>query len=260
MKVVKIDLPSEVKDNELKIFPLSDVHIDDPNCNIKKLLEWREEVLNTENGYVVINGDICNMALKNSKSDIYSASMTPDKAIDTVVEFLKPIKDRIISACSGNHDSRAYKEAGIDPIKRICRELDIEDRYHPHACVVFVSFGKSLKRDCRKQPYVIFHRHGNVGGKRIGGKANALEDMLGIIDADLYIISHTHQAMTFKKNFYRCDYRNKKITAIEKTFVNSNAWLDYENSYAVALGCSPSSQQYPVITLKGETKKIEVKL
>lgn len=260
MKVIHVDLPSEIKDNELKLFPLSDTHVDDPSCNHKLLRTWRDEVLNTPNAYVIINGDICNMALPSSKSDVFSATMKPDEAIDFVVDFLKPIKHKILSAVSGNHDSRAYKAAGIDSMKRICRELDIEDKYHPHACVVFVSFGKSQGRDIRKQPYVIFHRHGNVGGKRIGGKANALEDMLSIIDADVYIISHTHQAMTFKKDFYRCDYRNKKITAVEKTFVNSNAFLDYENSYAVSLGCSPSSKQYPVITLKGTVKKVEVKL
>lgn len=260
MKTIKIDLPSDVLNNEIKIFPLSDVHIEDPACNMKKLLDWRADVLSAPNNYVIVNGDICNMAIAGSKSDVYSATMKPDEAIDAVVDFLEPIKDRILSVCSGNHDSRPYKIAGIDSTKRICRELNIEEKYHPHACVVFISFGKSQGRDCRKQPYSIFHRHGNGGGKKIGGKANNLQSLSEVIDCDAYIISHTHQSLVFKQNFFRTDYKNKKITAVEKTFVNSNAWLDYENSYAVSLGCTPASLQYPVMILKGFEKKIEVRL
>lgn len=260
MKVIKIDLPSDVLNNEIKIFPLSDVHIEDPACNKKKLFAWREDVLSAPNNYVIINGDIINCALKNSKSDVFSSTMTPDEAMDYVVDFLEPIKDRILSVCSGNHDSRMSKETSVNPLRRICKELNIEDKYHPHACVVFISFGKSQGRDCRKQPYVIFHRHGNGGGKKIGGKANNLQSLSEVIDCDAYIISHTHQSLVFKQNYYRTDYKNKKITPVEKTFVNSNAWLDYENSYAVSLGCTPASLQYPVMILKGYEKKIEVKL
>lgn len=262
MKKIIVDLPSGIKNNEAKIFPLSDVHIEDSACNHKELLAWRNHVLEEDNHYVILNGDIINAALPGSKSNVFEATMTPDEAIASVVEFLRPLaeKNRIISACSGNHDLRIASATSIDPVKIICKELGIEDRYHPHACILFVSLGKSAGRDTRKQPYTIFHRHGNGGGGKIGSKANKVDGLANVIDCDLYIMSHVHEPLAYKKQYYRTDYRNKKMTAVDKTFVITNSWLNYENSYAVSLGCTPGSITYPVITLKGYEKKIEVNL
>ena len=126
MKTIKIDLPQEFEN--IYLYPLSDVHIEDPAHDHKALLKWREEVLEAEDRFVLLNGDLVNMATKGSVSDVYSATMTPDEAMSKMVEFLEPIKDRILAVTSGNHDSRAYKESGIDATRRICRELGIEDK------------------------------------------------------------------------------------------------------------------------------------
>ena len=257
MKTIHADLSREIEN--LEIYPLSDVHIEDKAHNYKALLRWREEVLAKDNRYVILNGDLINNATRDSVSAVYGATMTPNEAINFLVDFLKPLKDRILSVVTGNHENRTSKTSGIDIMERVCRELGIESKYSPTAINLFVSFGKSLGRDHRKQIYSIYHRHGSGGGRKVGAKANHLEDMMNVIDSDVFLMSHTHQAITFRKSFYRVDYRNRKLTPIEKVFVNTNAWLGYDG-YSVSHGYHPPSLKYPVIYLKGVRKEIEVKL
>jgi predicted phosphodiesterase len=254
LKIIKRDLSDF---DEIEIYALSDTHFEDSKSNHKKMYEWRAEVLAEDNRFVVINGDIINAATKNSKSDIYSSKDNPDGALDDVVEFLQPIADRILAIVGGNHEARIYNESGIKPMRRVARELGLVDLYTDEAYLLFVSFGKSQGRSCRKMVYSIYGRHGcGSGGKKVGSKANGLVDIENIIDADIYIQGHTHQSFATRKSFFRADYRNKKVTLVEKLFVNTNAWLDF-GGYGEVLGFSPSSIKWPVITLNGIERKAE---
>ena len=56
MKIIKIDLPTELEQIELHIF--ADEHIGDEHCDIKRLLERIEYVKSTPNAYCILNGDL----------------------------------------------------------------------------------------------------------------------------------------------------------------------------------------------------------
>lgn len=255
MKIIKHDLgPYE----ELNLYFLSDAHWEDANSNHKKLLQWREEVLSEENNFVIVNGDIINAATRNSVSDIYSSRSTPDKAMDEIADFLEPISDRILAIIDGNHEGRVNKESGIKPMHRLSRELSIEDMYADDAYLIFLSFGMSQGRSSRKMVYTVYGKHGSGGGKKMGGKANQLKDMSESIDSDVYVVSHTHAPIIFPGVFYRCDYRNKKVTPTEKMYVNTNAFLDY-GGYGEAKGFAPASLRWPIITLNGYERIINAK-
>ena len=82
------------------------------------------------------------------------------------------------------------------------------------------------------------------------GKANALEDMSMIIDADVYLVSHSHLPLVMKKSFLDVIIEIEKVTQVDKLFVNSNAFLKY-GGYAENYGYHPTSTQYPKIILDG---------
>ena len=236
------------------------MHIEEKECNHKALNQWREEVLNESNNYVILNGDLINMATRKSVSDVYGGTSSPDGAIDKIVQFLEPIKDRILAITTGNHENRGYKEVGVDITKRIAKELGLQDRYACEAAVLFISFGKSQGRACRKQIISVYALHGmGGGGKKVGSKLNHLEDLTNIIDVDIYVVGHTHLPATFRKQFIRTNLRNKKLMYTEKVFVNSNAWLGY-GGYGQLFGYHPASIEYPVIKIDGFNKKIKVRL
>lgn len=263
MKVIKHDRLDKgfVPFENLNIYLLSDVHWEDSLCNRKKLFQWRDEVLSAENNFVIINGDIINAATRNSVSDVYSSKASPDRALDEVSDFIRPLVDanRVLAIIDGNHEKRVAKESGIKLMKRLSRELGIEELYAEEAYMLFLSFGQSQGRDCRQMVYSVYGRHGSGGGKKAGGKVNSLSDMQLVIDADIYVMGHTHMPVIFPSTYYRVNYRNRKVTPVEKMFVNTNAFLDY-GSYGEEQGFSPTAIRWPVVILSGKERHISAKI
>ena len=115
MKVIKRDLGGEFKN--IKLLALSDFHIGDSLCNLKLIKEVLEEVKNSDNTFVILNGDLVNNGVKNSVSNVYDEKLTPMEQIVKLCDLLEPIKDRILVIHQGNHELRSYKEDGIDIIR-----------------------------------------------------------------------------------------------------------------------------------------------
>lgn len=247
MKVISRDLPQF---EEIEIYPLGDAHIGDPNQDKKRLDSFIKEVLEQNNRYVIVNGDIINNAVRQGVSDVYAEELTPNEQIDTTVNLLAPIKDRILAITEGNHEARTYRTDGILIMYQVARRLEIFECYSSGAYLLFVKFGKSQGRDCRKMPYAIYGKHGSGGGKKVGAKAIRLIEMSEVIDADIFLVSHTHTPMILRKKFFRVDYRNEKATQVEQLFINTNAFLEY-GGYGEEKGFAPTSTIYPKIILNG---------
>lgn len=247
MKIITADLPQY---ETLEIYPLADVHTGDPLQDKKRLKDFMSEVLAEDNRYVIVNGDIINNAVRHGVSDIYTEVLNPNQQIDATVTLLEPVKDRILVITEGNHENRTYKQDGLLIMYQVAQRLGIADTYSPGAYLLFVKFGKSQGRGCRKMPYAIYGKHGNGGGRKVGAKAIRLFEMAEVIDADVFLHSHTHVPMVLRKTFHRVDYRNEKVTQIEQLFINTNAFLQY-GGYGEDKGFAPTSTIYPKIILNG---------
>lgn len=251
MKVITKELPQF---KELEIYPLADVHIGDPLHDKKRLKQFIQEVLEKENRYIIVNGDVINNAVRQGVSDIYAEELSPNEQIDRAVEILSPIKDRILVITEGNHENRSYKQDGILIMYQVAQRLGIYDSYAEGAYLLFIKFGKSQGRDCRKMPYAIYGKHGSGGGRKVGAKAIRLFEMAEVVDADVFLHSHTHVPMVLRKTFHRVDYRNEKVTPIEQLFINTNSYLNF-GGYGEEKGFTPTSTKYPKIILSGEKRK-----
>ena len=258
MKVIKIDLPSELESLELHIF--ADEHIGDEHCDLKRLLERIDYVKNTPNAYCIMNGDIIDNATKTSIGDTYSQKFNPMEQLGRAVEIFSPIKDKILCITHGNHENRTYRKEGINLSSLVATQLGLKDFYTPTSAILFLRFGKSSKNTHnRKIRYTIYTLHGSGGGRKEGAKAIRLADMASIIDADIYIHSHTHLPMIMKQGFFRIDVCNSSVALVDKLFVNTAANLDY-GGYGEAGEFKPSSKETPVIYLSGSKKKYTAKL
>lgn len=255
MKIININLGKDLK--ELRIIPISDVHIGDKLTNYKLLKEVLETIKDTPNVYTIINGDFCNTALKNSKSDIYSEELTPMQEINRMLELLTPIKEKILVIGTGNHESRITKETGIDVVKLVAKQLGIEDRYADSWWYLFLRFGEKQKG--RKIPvsYQISGYHGSGGGRKIGSKANRLEEMSQTVIADLYIMSHTHKPLSTKGAIYIPDYGNNTLNKKQLYYLMTNSFLDY-GGYGEVLGFAPTDNTPTEAVLDGTKRKIKI--
>lgn len=258
MKVIKIDLPSELEQIELHTF--ADEHIGDEHSDIKRVLQRIEYVKNTPNAYCILNGDIIDNATRTSIGDTYTQTCNPMEQLERAIAVFEPIKDKILCITHGNHENRSYKKEGINISRLIATQLGLVDRYTPTSAILFIRFGKgSSRHHCRKVLYTVYVLHGNGGGRKEGAKAIRLADMASIIDTDVYIHSHTHLPMIMKQAFHRVDNKSSTVALVDKLFVNTAANLTY-GGYGEAGEFKPNSTDTPVIYLSGSKKYSEAKL
>ena len=246
MKIIKHDLGADI--TEVNIIPLADLHLGSEHCLLKNIKKAIDEVASGKNTYTVLNGDLINNAIKTSVSDIYKEKLSPEQALNKLVELFMPIKDKILSVVCGNHEARTYRLAGIDVLNYFCSKLGVEHLYHPVASIIFLSFGTSRGRKKVRNTFSIYHTHGTGGGKTVGAKANRLQNLSNVIHADVYIHSHTHTPMIFKEDYIMTNCGNKGIKQISRLFVNTNAYEGF-GGYGEVLGLKPSNHDYITIEL-----------
>ena len=266
MKVIKIDLPRDLEQIEIHTF--ADEHLGDMCCDVKRLMQRIEYVKNTPNAYCILNGDIIDNATRNSIGDTYSQALSPMDQLQRAIEIFEPIKDKIFCIAQGNHENRTYKSEGINLSALIAKQLGLAERYTPTSALMFVRLGElddgrketNGSGQRRKVCYSIYALHGSGGGRKEGGKINRLADLASIIDADIYIHSHTHLPMIMKEAFYRIDVRNSTVGIAEKLFVNTASNLNYDGSYGEYGAYKPNSKETPVIYLSGRKKYSRARL
>ena len=239
---------------ELKIVPISDTHIGDPNFDEKKLMEKIREIKESENTLALLNGDIVNNGIKSSISNCYEEVLRPSEQVKYAVKLFNPIKDKVIGAVEGNHERRTTKEVDQSPCERYCERLGIQ--YFSTEVFLKLRFGKS---GAEGSPiyYGGFMTHGTGGGRTVGGKVNMLSRMADVVIADFYIMSHTHQLAPHPEVIYIPDLRENKIREQELWLVMSGSYLK-RGGYAGEKIYSPVKLGSPTITLGGKRKEISV--
>jgi predicted phosphodiesterase len=249
MHKTNIDIGS--KTDAARLYVIADAHIGDPALDVQALKAVITAAKDDPRGYVILNGDLISNATRTSVSDIYSEVLSPMEQMRIAVDMLTPIKDKIIAVCAGNHEDRTYRKEGIDINALIARELGAESKYSPTSAVVFLRMGDAGgKEHNRRITYSIYCAHGSVCGRKEGAKAIRLADLASIIDADIYIHSHTHMPMVMRQGFYRTSINDSGVNMVDKLFVNSSSFCNYAG-YADNMQFKPSSKTNPVIHLDG---------
>ena len=254
MKIINVKLSEKIK--RLYIIPISDVHLGDKQLNMKLLKETIKRIKEEKNTYTIINGDICNCALKNSKSDVYEDDLSPMEQLNKMVDLIEPIKDKILVISTGNHEDRISKETNIDITYLVAKQLGIQDRYSYGWWYLYLRFGEKEKGSKRPMCYQITGYHGSGGGRKPGGKANRLQEMSQVVIADLYIMGHTHTPMSMKQQIWIPDYANNSLNKKEMYYLMSNSFLEPEG-YGEKLGMIPTSNSIVEAELDGTKRKIK---
>lgn len=237
MNVIKHDFRGY---DEINIYPIADVHIGSQHFKEKEFAEYVKMIEQDKRGYVLLNGDLINNAIKSSVSNIYDEKLNVEKSVDKIVDMLYNIRERILGVVSGNHEDRTYKEVGLDVSRIIAQRLGVEDLYASVSNVVFISLNKRV--------WVIYQTHGAGGGGTVGSKANKVTKLAQVVHADVYIHSHTHTPIIYKQDYMMTYGRNKTVKQVERLFINTNAYEGF-GGYGEKLGLPPSNHKGIKITL-----------
>lgn len=242
---VLIDAKFE-KNTSLNIYPLGDVHIGSKEFDLDLFKAWVDMVKNDPNGAVVIVGDMMNMGLRNSKSNVYEETLSPMAQKELCYELLAPIADKIIAGCSGNHEYRAVKEVGMNPLYDVFCRLRIEDRYRENACFIKLTVGKQGKNP---NTYGIVLTHGS-------SKNKDERWTYGVDGCDCFISGHTHEATHKPLGKIRMDLSHNKVKTVGYQNIVVTPFQSY-GGYAVRGKYMPNHlEQFQRIIFDGTSKKV----
>lgn len=254
MKVIKRDLGEQFK--SIKVLALSDFHIGDELCNLKLIRSVLEEVKNSDNTFIILNGDLIDNATKNSVGSVYqNDGLTPMEQIVMLCDLLSPVAERILCICNGNHERRTMKDDGIDIIRLVSRQLGIEDRYADGWWYIYLTLGMGNKQ--RPIMYTITGTHGYGGGRKNGGKINNLVEMSDKVIADVYVMGHTHTPIMTRNSIFVPDYQHRSLVQKDKYYLMTNSFLEY-GGYGEQYGFTPSTTDHQEMILDGTKKLIKI--
>ena len=235
-----IDFPS------LNLYPLGDVHIGSQECDLELLNRWVEMVKDDPHGRVVLIGDIMNMGLKSSKSNVYEEKLSPMQQKELCYELLNPIADKILAGCSGNHEYRAVREVGTNPLYDVFCRMRIEDRYRENACFLKVTVGKNGRNP---NTYGVVLTHGK-------SKKKDLDWTYSVDGADVFISGHTHLGTHQPCGKIRMDLTHNVVKTVGYQHIVVLPFQSY-GGYAVRGKYLPNHLgQFQRITFDGSIKQV----
>lgn len=240
--------------NYLTLIPFGDFHYGSRDCNVEVFKAHLDMIKNTDDCAVLLMGDLVNVGTRDSiGAGAFDDMRNPEEQYEEMLQFLKPIKKKIIGCHQGNHEERIRNSTSFDITKMLSRELEIP----------YLQYSALHKIRVNDINYHVYSTHGSSGATTIAGKINACRRLRENVAADIYLMGHTH-GLDYNTNIsYSINNRARTITTDVCYFVLTGGFVSWDGSYGEKKNYSPSPIGIPKIKLYGElsrgAKKIEVR-
>lgn len=216
-------------DKDITIYPIADVHLGAMEHAESEWQAFLKKVEN-DNAYLILAGDLLNNGIRSCKfANPFDEALRPMEAKKRMVEYLKPIKDRILCVVSGNHERRTYKDDDQDLCYDICTKLDIEHLYRQNIAYMKIGCEKRIHQKTHyNNCYTFAVTHGAGGGIYTGAAVNRDERFGNVIDGlDCLVTGHVHKGFVTKPAKIIIDPRNDIVKLSSYTVVSCISWLNY---------------------------------
>ena len=167
----------------LRVYAIGDIHVGSAEYNeaaIKKKLKIIEE---DPYAALCICGDLGDYGLKNSKTNVYQATMTPREQQKYIHKLFLPVVDKITAAVPGNHEERITKEVGTCPLYDLCVLWGIPEVYRENLAITKYFIGNKSAR--QQYMFVGITTHGAT-------RARHKKFIAGFDGVDFAVSGHTH--------------------------------------------------------------------
>lgn len=226
-------------EGDVRLLNLGDVHRGDvthDNEAFQRVLAFIED---SRDVVWVSTGDLLNVALASSPSDVYR-SLSLQEEFDALVKELTPIASRCLGVVASNHHNRFDRAVGMSLDRLLCRELGVP--YLGKTGVINVVAGRSS--------YMIAVAHGYGGGRTRGGKTNNLARFAQIYPgADVYLKGHTHTYEFFIGESFVLDRKRAAVRLARSYYVTTGHFLSWRDSYAEQREYEPAPCGAALLTL-----------
>ena len=189
-----------VKQNELHVYCIGDCHVGSPEYDEESVKKKIQIIKDDPVGCVCIAGDLGDFGLRNSKSNVYLETMSPQEQVEYIRDLFMPIKKKIVAAVSGNHEERITREAGISVLQELCVHWGCPEVYRENMAITKYLFGKINGKN-QQNCFIGITTHGSSRNKH--------KKFVGTIEgADFCFSAHTHTPEYSPQGRIRID-RNK---------------------------------------------------
>jgi len=238
-------------DDWFHIIPLGDFHIGNIGFDIDKLKKTVKYIEDHDNIYWLGMGDYLDcITYMDKRFDPSTIEKKYLSCLDGVVQYqltdlldiLHPIMPRCLGMHRGNHEEKIRKNHMYDIMYEIWREYQVN--LLQDSAFTNISFRSSCESNNNTFAVTIFSAHGNVSGRKDGGKINRLTDLIGMFEADVYLLAHSHVKLTTTKDILRLNQRGH-IVPSKKTMAYTGCFL---NGYMEGCSSYVEKGMYPPST------------
>lgn len=265
-----IPKPSKISvrslDDVVHLYYISDIHAKERGFQEELLKKHVEIIRKDPCALVVLGGDHASYICTRDKRMDFEGLSTNIKANDLAdwaeflincsVDLLYPIKNKIILAIKGNHETKYTKMNQQDVHKSFCDRLGIfNGGYTSVFCLRFIDGDKHSK------DIIVHIAHGKGNASTPGGVVNKLKKYSQhTANSDIVLIGHMHhQISVVEKVFYYKD----GLQTHYKTCICPGSYLESYNedctTYGEEAGYSPPIVGCARIDIIPKTKEIQIK-
>ena len=237
MKVVNHVIYYQSKTEKFLIVPFGDLHVGNRNADLRKIREIANWIRETPKCYWLGMGDYVDAIVwhpneKRIDPDIVDYRYyKPEDAYEFIYRLFEPIKNKCLGLLTGNHDDILRKRHYKDWVKDLAQRLNVP--YLTFSAFLRLSFRLQYNNERPKnQEFVIFATHGYYTGRSTGGKVTRLESLAQWIEADIYLMAHTHELLGHRRIVLAAS-RGGRVIEKKKVFALTGGFLrGYVNEHS----------------------------
>ncbi len=209
------------KFDAIELLHITDIQFGHKSCNEKRMIEYRDWVLDEPNRFMLWGGDLVDAGTKISVGSPWEQKWEPQGQLWKFCELWAPARHRVLGYVGGNHERRSKLTFG-DLGVAIASVLGVP--YSDGQQLLDVYYGQHT-------PFRISMWHGAGHASTPGAKLNVVSRFMEVGDSQLYLVGHLHEPLV---RFYARPIRqdNGKIKLIKVGGAMSSSFLDYWGSYA----------------------------
>ena len=242
MDIVRVDLLQ----NNIYLLGLGDVHHGSQYCREDILDGYIQWVLDHENAYVILGGDLGEYPTRGSKTEPWSMNSAPQEQLLWELEKFTPIRDRILGVIQGNHEYRLYDYSGFDPSMILASQLGVP--YGQYGIYLSVKLNNTPTNGCANR-CTIYATHGWGGSRKAGAKVLKVEELAHTIHANVVMMFHDHFMAAHRIAYKIPSGNHNRLVDYRKVLVNCGSFLDY-GGYSQAKGYAPADLGTPRIRIE----------
>ena len=236
---------------EISLYDVADIHFLNRGCSKHHLQRDVDKIKNDPLSYFLIGGDYADWISPGDKRFDPEAFDEGIQVIDLTYmgviivklmhKYFSPISDRCLGVLIGNHDKKYLTDKSQTFIhEQICDNLNAPNMGFSGIVDIYFVHNPKMKRASKmtisysvpekfKAKLRIFIHHGAGAANSTGGKINRLKAFVDMVEADLVMTGHLHDALS--KPFLRLS-ANALVTEITQKGIMGLITGSYLKTYA----------------------------